>query len=102
MYEASKQCERAYVPECFEVTDLEIIVKKSDCKILAFCERFADISLHEYCEKNPIQKDDNVVVFPNGKTFKALPTVPVIGEYALTDAQVKKMILDLLNGVILK
>ena len=62
MYEASKQCERAYVPECFEVTDLESIVKKSDCKILAFCERFADISLHEYCEKNPIQKDDNVVV----------------------------------------
>ena len=61
MYEASKQCERAYVPECFEMTDLQTIIKKKDCKIIAFCEKFTDMSLHDHCKQNPIQKDDKVI-----------------------------------------
>lgn len=61
MYEASKQCERAYVPKCYEVTDLESIINLG-YKVIAFCERCTDITLHEYCQKNPIQKDDKVVV----------------------------------------
>lgn len=64
MYEASKQCERAYVPECFEMTDLNSVIKKRDegYKIIAFCERYTDLSLHDYCKQNPIQKDDKVIV----------------------------------------
>ena len=64
MYEASKQCERAYVPECFEMTDLSSVIKKRDAgyKIIAFCERYTDLSLHDYCKQNPIQKDDKVII----------------------------------------
>lgn len=62
MYEASKQCERAYSPQCFEITDLKSLIKNNDCKIIAFCERFTELSLHEYCQKNPIKKDDKVIV----------------------------------------
>jgi 16S rRNA (uracil1498-N3)-methyltransferase len=61
MYEASKQCERANVPECFELTNLHEILKKN-CKIIAFCERCAELSLHDYCNKTPIQKGDKVLV----------------------------------------
>jgi len=61
MYEASKQCERAYVPKCFELTDLKSVIN-SGCKVIAFCERCTDISLHEYCAKNPIKKDDEIMV----------------------------------------
>ena len=61
MYEASKQCERAYVPKCFEMTSLEELVK-SDYKVIAFCERLATETLHEYTLKNPIKKGDKILV----------------------------------------
>ena len=56
MLEASKQCERAYIPTCYELTNLENIVKLKDegYRVIAFCERLSDMSLHQYCEKNPI------------------------------------------------
>ena len=55
MYEASKQCERAYVPKCFEQTTLEEVIK-GDYKVIAFCERLAKKTLHEYAIQNPIKK----------------------------------------------
>lgn len=64
MLEASKQCERAYVPSCYGLTNLENIIKlKNDgFRIIAFCERHAKLSLHEYCKENPIIKGENVIV----------------------------------------
>jgi 16S rRNA (uracil1498-N3)-methyltransferase len=62
MYEASKQCERAYVPQCFELTTLNNIINLQGYKILAFCERCTTTSLHKYCSQNPINKDDKVIV----------------------------------------
>lgn len=61
MYEASKQCERAYVPECFEQTSLEEVIN-GDYKVIAFCERLATKTLHEYVSENPIKKDDKIMV----------------------------------------
>ncbi len=61
MYEASKQCERAYVPKCFELTDLQAVINLG-YKVIAFCERCADVTLHEYCRKNPIRKGDKILV----------------------------------------
>lgn len=61
MYEASKQCERAYVPKCFELTDLVSVINLG-YKVIAFCERCTDITLHEYCKKNPILKGDKILV----------------------------------------
>ena len=64
MQEAFKQCERAYIPTCFELTDLENIIefKNNGFKIIAFCERCANMSLHEYCECNPIEENDKLIV----------------------------------------
>lgn len=63
MYEAFKQCERAYIPTCFETTTLENIIKlKLDYRIVAFCERCTEITLHDYCQKNPIKKDEKIIV----------------------------------------
>lgn len=61
MYEASKQCERAYVPKCYELTDLTSVIKLG-YKVIAFCERCTNVTLHEYCKKNPIPKDDKILV----------------------------------------
>ncbi len=64
MYEASKQCERAYIPTCFELTSLQDIInlKNDDFAVIAFCERLATMSLHQYLENKPVKKDDKVVV----------------------------------------
>lgn len=63
MFEASKQCERAVVPECFEITTMKKLVQSNQFdKIIAFCERRATGSLREFFEKTPILKNENVLV----------------------------------------
>lgn len=63
MFEASKQCERATIPTCFELTTIEKLIKleKFD-RILAFTERSADFKLKEYMKKNPILKNQKILV----------------------------------------
>lgn len=80
MYEASKQCERAYVPKCFEVKSLQDIInlRNKDFKIIAFCERMTNTTLHEFCKNNPINPNDKIIVIigPEGgfsqKEFETL------------------------------
>lgn len=62
MSEASKQCERAYVPKCYDLTTLKEIVNKPDYKVIAFCERCTDVTFHEYYAKNPLKKGENLIV----------------------------------------
>ena len=70
MYEAAKQCERAYIPKCFAPTSLEnlISLRNQGYKVIAFCERFSRLTLHEYCNKYPIKKDDKIllIIGPEG------------------------------------
>lgn len=69
MYEAFKQCERAYVPECLALSNLEDIIKmNSECRVIAFCERCTEKSLHEYYVKNPIKEGEKfiVIIGPEG------------------------------------
>ena len=68
MYEASKQCERAIVPTCFEPTTLEKVLKENFDKILVLAERSTEISLKQYLTKNPIKKGEKVlaVIGPEG------------------------------------
>ncbi len=56
MFEASKQCERAKVPTCYEPTTLEEVLKKNFDKILVLAERSTEISLKEFLRQNPIKK----------------------------------------------
>jgi len=63
MLEASKQCERADIPECFELTNIENLVKtdKFD-RIIAFCERDYNLSMKKYLTENPIKKQEKILV----------------------------------------
>ena len=62
MYEASKQCERAKVPTCFEPTTLEKIVEYDFDKIMVLAERSTEISFKEYLRNNSIKKGEKVLV----------------------------------------
>lgn len=62
MYEASKQCERAKIPTCFEPTTLEKVLEKDFDKILVMAERSTEISFKEYLQHNPIKKGEKVLV----------------------------------------
>ena len=63
MYEASKQCERAIVPECFERTTLKnLIENKNFDRIIVFCERTASKTINDsFNEKQP-QKGEKILV----------------------------------------
>ena len=64
MYEASKQCERADIPTCFERTDFETLFNKFD-KIFVFCERIATETLKDV--KLPVNGENIlVIVGPEG------------------------------------
>lgn len=63
MAEASKQCERAYIPTCFELTKLQnLISDKTFDRILAFTERSAKFPLKKYLRDNKIKKDEKILV----------------------------------------
>ncbi len=54
MYEASKQCERAIVPTCFEMTTFENLCTCNQFDvILAFCERLSKCTFRDYLKTNP-------------------------------------------------
>lgn len=54
MYEASKQCERAIVPTCFEMTTFENLCTCNQFDvILAFCERLSNCTFRDYLKTNP-------------------------------------------------
>ena len=63
MYEASKQCERADIPKCFELTTLENIINSKEFnRIIAFCERDYKLSMKEYLTENPIKPKEKILV----------------------------------------
>lgn len=63
MYEASKQCERASVPNCFEIITLEkLLDDKNFDRIIAFCERNYKTSMKEYFSESPIKENENILV----------------------------------------
>ena len=63
MFESSKQCERARIPKCFEQTTIETLITQNHFdKIIAFCERIADKSIHQSFAEKPIKKGDNVLI----------------------------------------
>lgn len=63
MYEASKQCERAKIPVCFELSDMEKLIAGNQFdRIAAFTERSANFKLKSYLRDNPILKDEKILV----------------------------------------
>lgn len=63
MYEASKQCERADIPTCKSYTTLDKLLQENSFdRVIAFCERRTDLTLHSYCQNRPITKGESVLV----------------------------------------
>ena len=63
MIEASKQCERAEIPTCFDLISMQKLIETGDFnRIFAFTEREADYMLKEYLRKNPISKSEKILV----------------------------------------
>lgn len=62
MYEASKQCERAKIPECFEIGTLKEVLERDFDKVLVMAECSTEISLKEYLTQNPIGKNEKILV----------------------------------------
>ena len=68
MYEASKQCERAKIPTCFDLTTLDKLLEQEFDKILVLAERSTEVSLKHFLSKNPIQKNEKIlaIIGPEG------------------------------------
>lgn len=73
MYEASKQCERAYVPTCCALSDLKDVTNKNFDRIIAFVERLSKGNLKDYLKNNPIKENEKVLVIigPEGGFSKS-------------------------------
>ena len=63
MYEASKQCERADIPICYDRTTIETVLNDAFFdKVYVFCERIAHKSIRDSFEESPIKSNDKVLV----------------------------------------
>lgn len=63
MFESSKQCERAYIPTCFELSVMDDLISSGKFdRIFAFTERSAKYRLREYLKENPVLKNQKVLV----------------------------------------
>ncbi len=69
MYESSKQCERAQIPQMYPIAKLEeLIVSKNFDKVIVFCERIAFKTIRDSFREKPLKKGDRllVVIGPEG------------------------------------
>lgn len=61
-YEASKQCERADIPTCFELTDMGNVINLGFDNILCFTERENKFELKSFLENNLFKQNEKILV----------------------------------------
>ena len=68
MFEASKQCERAKIPTCFEPTTFDELLQKDFDKIIVLAERSTEKSLKQYLSENSTKKGERIlaIIGPEG------------------------------------
>lgn len=63
MAEASKQCERATIPTCFELSSMQSLIENHGfLRIFAFTERSAQYGMKSFLKENPILKNEKILV----------------------------------------
>lgn len=63
MAESSKQCERSYIPKCFELSTISKLLSENNFdRVFAFTERSAKFKLKTYLNTNPISKDEKILI----------------------------------------
>ena len=69
MYEASKQCERANIPTCYDMSNLEILCNSDKFdRIVDLCERNTNGSFKDYLSSKPVRNNENIllIIGPEG------------------------------------
>jgi len=61
-YEAFKQCERADIPKCFELTTIQEIIQKNFDNIICFTERKSKYKFKTFLKDNKFKKNDNILI----------------------------------------
>ena len=62
MLEASKQCERAKIPTCFEPSSIEEVLMNNFDRVIVFGERSTEKSLKTYLKENGIKQGEKILV----------------------------------------
>ena len=68
MNEASKQCERAKIPTCYEPITFDELLAKTFDKVIVLAERSTEKSLKQYLLENPTKKGEKIlaIIGPEG------------------------------------
>lgn len=68
MNEASKQCERAKIPTCYEPITFDELLAKPFDKVIVLAERSTEKSLKQYLSENPMKKCEKIlaIIGPEG------------------------------------
>ncbi len=68
MNEASKQCERAKIPTCYEPITFDELLAKPFDKVIVLAERSTEKSLKQYLSENPTKKGEKIlaIIGPEG------------------------------------
>ena len=68
MNEASKQCERAKIPTCYEPITFDELLAKPFDKLIVLAERSTEKSLKQYLSENPTKKGEKIlaIIGPEG------------------------------------
>lgn len=68
MNEASKQCERAKIPICYEPITFDELLAKPFDKVIVLAERSTEKSLKQYLSENPTKKGEKIlaIIGPEG------------------------------------
>lgn len=68
MNEASKQCERAKIPTCYEPITFDELLAKPFDKVIVLAERSTEKSLKQYLSENPMKKGEKIlaIIGPEG------------------------------------
>ena len=68
MNEASKQCERAKIPTCYEPITFEELLAKPFDKVIVLAERSTEKSLKQYLSEKPTKKGEKIlaIIGPEG------------------------------------
>ena len=61
-YEAFKQCERADIPKCFELTKIKDVIEKNFDHILCFTERDSKYEFKTFLKNNKFKQNDKILV----------------------------------------
>ena len=60
MNEASKQCERAKIPTCYEPITFDELLAKPFDKVIVLAERSTEKSLKQYLSETPTKKGEKI------------------------------------------